>query len=157
MFFLCLWVMFVSLAIIIRAFVLLLRLDLRQINLVKSFTNECIFLVPFWRRLIWACAASWRLVTVALIVWCIVLLFLFCLGIVFSELLSNENADVPDVMNTKRKFDVSLDGTLHTTILNAFVLTPAVRKLSRLREMKERKYQLPVASFEVRDVNVLVA
>ena len=95
--------------------------------------------------------------TAALIVWCIVLLFLFCLGIVFSELLSNENADVPDVMNTKRKFDVSLDGTLHTTILNAFVLTPAVRKLSRLREMKERKYQLPVASFEARDVNVLVA
>ena len=41
-------------------------------------------LVPFWRRLIWACAASWRSVTAALIVWCIVLLFLFCLGIAFE-------------------------------------------------------------------------
>ena len=37
--------------------------------------------------------------------------------------LSNENADVPDVMISNRKFDVSLDGTLlsHTTNPNAFV------------------------------------
>ena len=43
--------------------------------------------------------------------------------------LSNENANVLDVMNGNRKFDVSLDGTLlsHTTNLNAFVLSPAVR------------------------------
>ena len=68
---------------------------------------------------------------------------------------SNENADVPDVMNSNRRFDVSLDGTLlpHTTNVNAFILTPAVR----VRALKERKYQLPVAIFDVRDVNVLVA
>ena len=37
--------------------------------------------------------------------------------------LSNENANVPDVMISNRKFDISLDGTLlsHTTNLNAFV------------------------------------
>ena len=35
--------------------------------------------------------------------------------------LSNENADVPDVKNSSRKFDVSLGGTFlsHTTDLNA--------------------------------------
>ena len=40
--------------------------------------------------------------------------------------LSNENADVPDVMISK--FDISLDGTLlsHTTNWNALVLSPAV-------------------------------
>ena len=40
--------------------------------------------------------------------------------------LSNENDDVTDVMNSNRKLDVLLDGTLlsHTTNLNAFVLTP---------------------------------
>ena len=45
------------------------------------------------------------------------------------RLLSNENADVSDVMNSNRKFVASLDGTLlsHTTNLNAFALTPAVR------------------------------
>ena len=52
---------------------------------------------------------------------------------VFSQTvvsLSNESADVPNVMNSNQKLDVSLDGTLwsHTTNLNAFVLTPAVRK-----------------------------
>ena len=37
--------------------------------------------------------------------------------------LGNENADLPDVMNSNQKFDVSLDGTLlwHTMNLNAFV------------------------------------
>ena len=42
--------------------------------------------------------------------------------------LSNENADVPDITNSNRKFDVSLVGTLlsHTTNLNALVLSPAV-------------------------------
>ena len=72
--------------------------------------------------------------------------------------LSNENADVPYVMNSNRKFDVSLDGTLlsHTTSLNAFVLSPAVR-ICRVRALKEREYQLPVAIFDVWNVNVLVA
>ena len=36
------------------------------------------------------------------------------------NVLSNENAVVPDVINNKQKFNVSLDGTLlsHTTNLN---------------------------------------
>ena len=61
-------------------------------------------------------------------------------------------------MNSNRKFDVPLDGTLlsHKTNLNAFVLTPAVR-ICRVRAMKERKYQLPVAIFDVEDVNIQVA
>ena len=72
-------------------------------------------------------------------------------------MLSNENAVVLDVINNKQKFNVSLDGTLlsHTTNLNAFVLTPAVR-ICRAIALKEIKYQLPVAIFDVRDVNVLV-
>ena len=43
-----------------------------------------------------------------------------CLGIPISSL-SNENADVPDVRNSNRKFDVSLGGTFlsHTTNLSA--------------------------------------
>ena len=54
-------------------------------------------------------------------------------------------------MNSNRKFDVSLiNGKLlsHTVNLNAFVLTPAVRiavRICRIRALKERKYQLPVA------------
>ena len=66
---------------------------------------------------------------------------------------SNENADVPDGSS-----DVLLDVTLlsHTTNLNAFVLTPAVR-ICRVRAPKERKYQLPVAISVVRDVKVIVA
>ena len=61
-------------------------------------------------------------------------------------------------MNSNRKFDVPLDGTLlsHITNLNAFVLTPAVR-ICRVRALKERKYQPPVAIFDVEDVNILVA
>ena len=57
-------------------------------------------------------------------------------------------------MNT----NVSLEGTLlsHTVNLNAFVLTPAVR-MCRVRAPKERKYQLPVAISDVRDVNVVIA
>ena len=39
--------------------------------------------------------------------------------------------------------------------LNAFVLAPAVR-ICRVIALKERKYQLPVSIFDVRDVNVLV-
>jgi len=60
-------------------------------------------------------------------------------------------------MNSNRKFDVSLDGALltHTTNMSAFVLTPAVRNC-HVRELKNRKYQLPVAIFDVRDVNVTV-
>ena len=72
--------------------------------------------------------------------------------------LSSKNADVPDAIYSNREFDVSRDGTLlsHTTNLNAFVLTPAIR-ICRVRALKDRKYQLPVAIFDVRDVNVLVA
>ena len=53
--------------------------------------------------------------------------------------LSNENADVPDVMDSNRKFDVSLDATLlsHPTNLNAVVLSPAVR-ICRVRALKEK-------------------
>ena len=71
---------------------------------------------------------------------------------------NNENADVPDVMISNRKFDIPLDGTLlsHKTNLNAFVLGPAVR-IGGVRALKERKYQLPVATFDFRDVNVLVS
>ena len=59
-------------------------------------------------------------------------------------------------MNSNGKFDVSLDGKLlsHITNLNAFVLNPAVR-ICRVRAPKERKYQLPVAFCDAR--NVLVA
>ena len=55
--------------------------------------------------------------------------------------LSNENADLPDVMNSNRKFDVSLDDTLlwHKMNLNVFVF----------RGLKRRKYQLPVVIFDV--------
>ena len=71
--------------------------------------------------------------------------------------LSSENTDVPDVMNSNRKFDVSLDGSplSHTTNMNAFVLTSAVR-ICQVRELKNRKYQLPVAIFDVPDINVTV-
>ena len=46
--------------------------------------------------------------------------------------LSNENADVPDVMNENRKLDISLDGSVlsYTMNLNTIVLSPAVRNLS---------------------------
>ena len=50
-------------------------------------------------------------------------------------------------MNSNRKFDVSLiNGKLlsHVVNFNAFVLTPAVR-ICRIRAVKERQYQLPVA------------
>ena len=71
--------------------------------------------------------------------------------------LSSENADLLDAMNNNQKFDVSLGGTVlsHTTNLNAFVLTPAVR-ICRVIALKEIKYQLPVSIFDVRDVNVFV-
>ena len=72
--------------------------------------------------------------------------------------LSNENADVPDITNRNRKFDVSLDGTLlsHTKNLKAFVLSPTVR-ICPVRALEERKYQLLVAIFDFLDVNVIVA
>ena len=71
--------------------------------------------------------------------------------------LSSENADVPDAMNSNRRFDVLLGGTVlsQTTNLNAFVLTPAVR-ICRIIALKEIKYQFPVAIIDVRVVNVLV-
>ena len=75
--------------------------------------------------------------------------------------LSNENADVPDVMNENGKLDISLDGSLlfHTMNLNTIVLGPPVRNLSSQSTEKEKisKYQLPVSIFDVRDVNVLVS
>ena len=57
--------------------------------------------------------------------------------------LSNENTYVLDIMNSNRKFDISLDGTLlsPTTNLNAFVLSPSLR-ICQVRALKERKYQL---------------
>ena len=71
-------------------------------------------------------------------------------SLVRTASLSSENTDVPDVMNSNRKFGVSLDGSLlsHTTNVNAFVLTTAVR-ICQVRELKNRKYQLPVAIFDV--------
>ena len=54
--------------------------------------------------------------------------------------------------------NVSLDETLlsHTVNVNAFVLIPAVR-MCRVRALKEKKYQLPLAISDVRDANVVVA
>ena len=66
---------------------------------------------------------------------------------VYNSELKQESADVPDVMSSNRKFDVSLINRKllsHTVNLNAFVLTPAVR-ICRIRALKERQYQLPVA------------
>ena len=61
-------------------------------------------------------------------------------------------------MYTNHQFDVSLDGKImsYATNWNAFNSTHALR-ICRVRALKERKYQLPVAIFDVRDVNVLVA
>ena len=57
--------------------------------------------------------------------------------------LSNENTYVLDIMNSNRKFDISLAGTLSspTTNLNAFVLTRALQ-ICQVRALKERKYLL---------------
>ena len=55
--------------------------------------------------------------------------------------LSNENADLPDVMNSNQKFDVSLDKTLLWHTMNLMPL---------FRGLKDRKYQLPVVIFDVR-------
>ena len=66
---------------------------------------------------------------------------------------SNPGQDVMNSNQKNQKFDISLDGT---TNQNAFVLTLAVR-ICWVRALKEREYQLPVAIFAVRDVNVLVA
>ena len=54
--------------------------------------------------------------------------------------------------------NVSLDETLlsHTVNVNAFVLIPAVR-MCRVRALKEKKYQLPLAISDARDANVVVA
>ena len=54
--------------------------------------------------------------------------------------LSNENADVPDVMNENGKLDISLDGSLlsHTMNLNTIVLGPPVRNLSSQSTEKEK-------------------
>ena len=45
---------------------------------------------------------------------------LCCQGVRLIVCMSNENADVTEVITSNRKFDVSLDGTLpsHTTNLN---------------------------------------
>ena len=57
--------------------------------------------------------------------------------------LSNENTYILDIMNSNRKFDISLDGTLlsPTTNLNAFVLTRALQ-ICQVRALRERKYLL---------------
>ena len=54
-------------------------------------------------------------------------------------------------MNSNRKFDVWLDGSLlsHTTNQNAFIIT-SVAVICRVRALKERKYQLPLAIFDGR-------
>ena len=54
--------------------------------------------------------------------------------------LSNENADVPDVMNENGKLDISLDGSLlsHTMNLNTIVLGPPLRNLSSQSTEKEK-------------------
>ena len=54
--------------------------------------------------------------------------------------LSNENADVPDVMNENGKLNISLDGSLlsHTMNLNTIVLGPPVRNLSSQSTEKEK-------------------
>ena len=54
--------------------------------------------------------------------------------------LSNENADVPDVMNENKKLDISFDGSFlsHTMNLNTIVLSPAVRNLSSKSTEKEK-------------------
>ena len=64
----------------------------------------------------------------------------FCKILASFENISNEDADVLDVMNSNRKINISLDGTLlfYTTNLNAFVLTFAVRTW-RVRALKEIK------------------
>ena len=55
--------------------------------------------------------------------------------------LSNENADLQDVMNSNQKFDVSLEETLLWHPMN---LMPLFRRL------KGRNYKLPVVIFYVR-------
>ena len=62
--------------------------------------------------------------------------------------LSNENADLPDIMNSNRKFDVSLDGTLLSQTKNLMPL---------FRALKGKTHQLPVVTSDVRYVNILVA
>ena len=64
--------------------------------------------------------------------------------------LSNENADVPEVMISNRKFDISLDGTLlsHTTNWNAFVLIPAVEFVESEHGKRESiNFRLPFLTF----------
>ena len=75
-----------------------------------------------------------------------------------TTLLATTNAELPGVMKSNRKFDVLLDGTILslTTNRNAFVLTPPLR-ICRVRALKKKKCQLPVAICDVRDANVLVA
>ena len=52
--------------------------------------------------------------------------------------LSNENADVPDVMNENGKLDISLDGSLLSHTMNPIVLGPPVRNLSSQSTEKEK-------------------
>lgn len=56
--------------------------------------------------------------------------------------LSNESLDVPDLANSKRKFDVSLNGTpvSDKTSLNTFGLTPYFStKLPNPRTRREKR------------------
>ena len=70
-----------------------------------------------------------------------------CLGIPIASL-SNENADVPDVKNSNRKFAVYVSHNKSQCL---------TVRIFRVKALKERKYQLPVAVFDVRDVKALVA
>ena len=57
------------------------------------------------------------------------------------------HTDVRDVMNSNRMNSMSrlMERLSHTTNVNAFVLFFAVR-ICRVRTLKEREYQLPVAT-----------
>lgn len=67
-------------------------------------------------------------------------------------------ADIWDIISGNQKLNVLLDGTLlcHTTDLNTFFETSTV-EICQVRALKERKYQLSVAIFDVWDIDVLVA
>ena len=72
--------------------------------------------------------------------------------------LSNVNTYVLDIMNSNRKFDISLAGTLSspTTNLNCLCFNSSFTNLSSQSTERE-KISTSVAIFDVRDVNTLAA
>ena len=108
------------------------------------------FQFPSWKfRSLQSCRALTRLTKEGLLA-------------VYNSELKQESADVRDVMNSNRKFDVSLiNGNLdlsHTVNLNAFLSTPAVRSCTKLSKSTEREaISTSGCHFDVRDVNVHVA